>query len=138
MDWGEISPVVASVVGVAVLMITAVGTTAAILFGIWQMLRSAKVDNDKAHSDLGDEIKKVNDSVQGLVVSMTAVGKDVEHLRRDVDWYLRPGAPPAAYQPPAARAADRAAGGLVGGLADYLADPTAGPPSDPGGPARRP
>ena len=100
MDWGEISPAVAGIVGVAGLMIAAVGTTAAILFGIWQMLRSAKVDNDKAHSDLGDEIKKVNGSVQGLTVAMTGVGKDVDYLRRDVDWYLRPSAPPPPAGPP--------------------------------------
>ena len=104
----------ATAVSVGNLIVAAVGVTATVLFGVWQMFRSAqkssetaqrnaKEDNDKAHGELGRKIDGVKEGVQTLTVSMTEVKKDVEYLRKDVDWYVRPGGPgPAAGRTEAA------------------------------------
>lgn len=67
MDWGwtEISPVVAGVVGVLGLVLTAVGTTVAVLFGISRLLASYETRNDAAHVELGQRIDGVRTELRG-------------------------------------------------------------------------
>lgn len=65
MDWAEISPVVAGVVGVFGLVLTAVGTTAAVLFGMSRLLASCEIRNDAAHAELGKRIDAVRTELRG-------------------------------------------------------------------------
>ena len=65
MDWAEISPVVAGVVGVLGLVLTAVGTTAAVLFGMSRLLASYEIRNDAAHAELGKRIDGVRTELRG-------------------------------------------------------------------------
>ena len=65
MDWAEISPVVAGVVGVFGLVLTAVGTTAAVLFGMSRLLAIYETRNDAAHGELGKRIDGVRTELRG-------------------------------------------------------------------------
>ena len=65
MEWTEISPVVAGVVGVIGLVLTAVGTTAAVLFGTSRLLASCETRNDAAHAELGKRIDRVRTELRG-------------------------------------------------------------------------
>ena len=63
MTWAEMTPAVAAVVGVVV---AAVGTTAAVLFGVSRMMAGCEIRNDAAHEKLSSRIDKANDTLQAV------------------------------------------------------------------------
>ena len=139
MTWAEISPVFVAVATVVGTIFIAASTVAAVLFGVWRMIENHKKSNETDRDKLSASIKEVGNNVQNLVVTTTEVKKDVEHLRKDVDWHLfgRPAAGPPAAGPQAApgspAAGSQAAPGSPAAGPQAAAEPLAAAGSPPTG-----
>ena len=138
MTWAEISPVFVAVATVVGTIFIAASTVAAVLFGVWRMIENHKKSNETDRDKLSASIKEVGNNVQNLVVTTTEVKKDVEHLRKDVDWHLfgRPAAGPGAgpqAAPGSPGAGPQAAPGSPGAGPQAAAEPLAAAGSPPTG-----
>ena len=131
MTWAEISPAVVAVAAVSSALFVAVSAVAAVLFGVSHMIENHKKSNKTDLDELGKKIGELGDSVQKLTVSTTAVGKDVEYLRRDVDWHLLGRSAPVPAAPAPAAAGPQAAPAPAAAGPQAAAEPlaAAGPPA---------